>query len=129
MAPARMEKLEIAIRLVLDFNTAINNHNLSRVSELISDDCVFEAAFPSPDGFRYSGKNGITQYLQDTYDTYPDAHIEIEEIFSLSFRCVMRWRFEWLNESGERSHSRGVDIYQVKDGLINQRLSYTKGSP
>jgi hypothetical protein len=127
MSPAKMAKLENAIRLVLDFVAAFNNHSIPGMLELLSDDCFFETAFPAPGGLLYSGRAEITHYLHDTFDQYLEAHIEIEEIFSLSFRCVMRWRLEWLSGSGEQSHLRGVDIFQVKDGLISQCVSYTRG--
>ncbi len=57
----------------------------------------------------------------------PQAHIEIEEIFGLSFRCIMRWRYEWVDAVGQKNHVRGVDIFKLKDGLINEKLSYVKG--
>ena len=57
----------------------------------------------------------------------PSAHMEIENIFGLGIRCVLQWRYEWTNSAGDKAHLRGIDIFQVKEGLISEQLSYIKG--
>lgn len=54
-------------------------------------------------------------------------HIEIEEIFALDDRCVMRWVFHWRNPDGAPGRVRGVDVYRMTGGLITEKLSYVKG--
>ena len=127
MSPARMSKVESAIRVVLEFNEAFNRHDVAGMMRLMSDDCVFENTSPAPDGTVYSGKGAVTQFWQDFFRDSPQAHIEIEEIFGLGMRCVMRWRYDWVDPSGKTGHVRGVDIFQVKQGLISEKLSYVKG--
>ena len=127
MSPTRMSRLESAIRLVLEFNEAFNRHDVAGMMQLMSEDCVFENTDPAPDGSVYSGKTAVTRYWQVFFHDSTHAHIEIEELFSLGLRCIMRWRYEWVNLEGNKGHVRGVDIYQVKDGLIFQKLSYVKG--
>ena len=95
--------------------------------QLLSDECLFEETTPTPDGTPYKGKEAITKFWQDFYRHSPDAHIEIEEVFGMGMRCIMRWRYEWVESAGEKRHVRGVDIFKVKDGLINEKLSYVKG--
>ncbi|NJC95570.1 MAG: nuclear transport factor 2 family protein [Anaerolineales bacterium] len=127
MSPARMEKVESAIRLVLAFNDAFNQHDVPGMMQLMSDDCVFENTYPAPDGTTYSGKEAVTRFWVDFFRDSPIAHIEIEEIFGMGNRCIMRWRYEWVDDTGEKGHVRGVDIYQVREGLISGKLSYVKG--
>lgn len=127
MSPARMEKVESAIRLVLAFNDAFNQHDVPGMMQLMSDDCVFENTYPAPDGTTYSGKEAVTRFWVDFFRDSPNAHIEIEEIFGMGNRCIMRWRYEWVDDTGEKGHVRGVDIYQVREGLISGKLSYVKG--
>jgi predicted SnoaL-like aldol condensation-catalyzing enzyme len=122
-----MAKIESATRVVLAFNEAFNRHDTAGILRLISDDCVFEATTPAPDGSKYSGKEAVTQYWQDFFHQSPHAHIQIEEIFGMGFRCVMRWRYDWEDAAGEKRYVRGVDIFQVKDGIISEKLSYVKG--
>ena len=127
MSPAHMEKIESAIRLVLAYEEAFNRHDVAGLILLISDNCVFEAAAPAPGGTPYSGKKAIAQFLQDFFGESPHARIEIEEIFSLGFRCIMRWRYDWVDGAGKKGYVRGVDIFKVKDGFICEKLSYVKG--
>lgn len=128
MSPIRMAKIETAIRTVLEFNEAFNHHDVAGMMKLMSDDCVFENTDPAPDGTVYSGREAVTQFWQDFFRDSPQAHIEIEEIFGLgNNRCVMRWRYSWVDEAGNRGHVRGVDVFKLKDGLISEKLSYVKG--
>ncbi len=127
MSPSRLSRIESPLRLVLEFNQAFNRHDVAGMMQLMSDDCVFENTAPAPDGTVYSGKQAVTQFWQDFFRQSPQAHIEIEEIFGLGTHVVMRWRYDWVDQSGTRGHVRGVDLYQVKNGLIAQKLSYVKG--
>jgi predicted SnoaL-like aldol condensation-catalyzing enzyme len=127
MSPARMSKLESVMRMVLEFNDAFNRHDVTGMMKLMSDDCIFENTYPAPDGTRFIGKPAVTQVWQDFFRESPNAHIDIEEIFSLGKRCVMRWRYSWVDTSGKEGHVRGVDIFRETDGLISEKLSYVKG--
>jgi predicted SnoaL-like aldol condensation-catalyzing enzyme len=95
--------------------------------QLMSDDCVFENTDPAPDGTVYLGKEAVTQFWQDFFRESPHANIEIEEIFGFGRRCIMRWKYSWVDESGKKGHVRGVDIFQVKEDLITEKFSYVKG--
>ncbi|MBX3059378.1 MAG: nuclear transport factor 2 family protein [Anaerolineae bacterium] len=123
----KMSKIESGVRTVLAFNEAFNRHDVTGMMALMSEDCVFENTTPSPDGTVIAGKEAVTQFWQEFFQQSPQAHIEIEEIFGLGYHCVMRWRYDWGDENGGRGHVRGVDIFQIKNGLISQKLSYVKG--
>ena len=127
MSPIRMSRLETGIRVVLEFNEAFNRHDVVGMMQRISDDCVFENTGPAPDGAVYSGKEAVTQFWQGFFHESPQAQIKIEEIFGLGFRCVMRWRYDWIDAAGNKGHVRGVDIFQMKNGLICEKFSYVKG--
>jgi limonene-1,2-epoxide hydrolase len=127
MSPARMSRVESAIRVVLEFNEAFNRHDVEGMMRLMSDNCVFENTSPAPDGTVYSGKAAVTQFWQGFFRDSPHAHIDVEEIFGLGMRCIMRWRYNWVDVAGKQGHVRGVDIFQVKSGLISEKLSYVKG--
>lgn len=128
MSPIRMKKIETALRVVLEFNDAFNRHDVAGMMALMTDDCIFENTDPAPDGTTYSGKQAVTQFWQDFFRQSPHAHIEIEEAFGLgNSRCVMRWRYTWVDAAGASGHVRGVDIFKVRDRLICEKLSYVKG--
>ena len=122
MSPARLSKIESAMRIVLEFNDAFNRHDVTGMMRLMSDDCIFENTNPAPDGTVYSGKEAVTQFWQSFFQEAPNAHIDIEEIFGLGNHCIMRWKYNWGD-----GHVRGVDVFKLKDGLISEKLSYVKG--
>ena len=127
MSPIRMSKIESAVRIVLEFNEAFNRHDVAGMMQLMSDDCVFENTDPAPDGTVYLGKEAVSRFWQDFFRASPHAHIEIEDIFGVGLRCIMRWRYEWVNVSGEKGYVRGVDVFKMKDGFICEKFSYVKG--
>ena len=51
----------------------------------------------------------------------------IEEVFGMGRRCIVRWRGDGMGASGAPGHVRGVDVFQVRDGLITEMFSYVKG--
>jgi ketosteroid isomerase-like protein len=123
----KMAKLEAAMRVALEFNNALNRHDVPAMMALMSEDCVFENTSPAPDGTVYKGQEAVAQFWQDFLRASPEAHIQVEEIFGLGWRCVLRWRYDWVDAAGEPGHVRGVDIFTVKNGLISEKLSYVKG--
>ena len=127
MSPSRLSKFESAVRVVLAFNEAFNRHDVAAMMQLMSDDCIFENTAPAPDGTVYAGKEAVTQFWQDFFSKSPQARIEIEEVFGFGERCVMRWRYTWVDEVGGKGHVRGVDIFRVRNGLICEKFSYVKG--
>ena len=128
MSPVKMSKIESGIRAVLDFNKACNQHDIPGMMQLISDSCVFESVVPPPNGTVYTGKEEITKYWLDFFQASPHAQIKIEDVYGFGKQCVMRWRYRWIDASGEEHHLRGVDTYKVEDGLICEQRSYSKGN-
>ena len=122
MSPARMSKIEEAIRVVLQFNDVFNQHDVPAMMALMSEDCLFENTAPAPDGTVYKGQTDVRQFWESFFQESLQAHIEIEEIFGFGERCVMRWKYSWGS-----GHVRGVDVFKVRDGLITEKLSYVKG--
>ncbi len=127
MVPSRLAKFESAIRLVLTLNEAFNNHDVSGMMQSMSDECIYENARPAPDGTRYAGREAVTMFWRKFFKEFPQSKRVIEEIFSISFRCVMRWNLEWVDAEGVKKKIRGVDLFQVKNDLISEEVSYIKG--
>jgi limonene-1,2-epoxide hydrolase len=122
-----MSKVESAMRVVLAFNEAFNRHDVAGMMQWMSDDCVFENTAPAPDGTTFAGKDAVAGFWHDFFRASPQAHIDIEEIFGFGERCVMRWRYRWVDVAGRAGHVRGVDVFRVRGGLICEKLSYVKG--
>lgn len=123
----KMSKIETAIRLVIEFNQAFNGRDVAGMLRLLSDACVFEGTYPTSTSDVFTGKEAILRYWQAYFHESPQIHMEIEEAFGLGFRCVTRWRCDWIDEKGTTRSVRGADIFQIKSGLICEKLSYMKG--
>jgi len=127
MSPMRMEKFEAAVRVVLEFIEAFNRHEIPAMLALVTASCTFESTSPAPDGSVFTGKAALTQYWRDFFFRFPQARLTVEEVFGFGFRCMLRWKMDFVSENGLPVHLRGVDLYQVRDGLIAEMLSYIKG--
>jgi ketosteroid isomerase-like protein len=109
------------LEVVTAFGTAWADHDLDGALSWMSDDCLFESTGPSPDGIGYHGRTDVRAAWQSIFD---DRHsvFETEETFVAGNRVVQRWRYAW-----EDGHVRGIDVFEVQDGKISQKLSYVKG--
>jgi ketosteroid isomerase-like protein len=110
-----------AVEVVEAFGTAWANHDLEGALSFLSEDCVFDATGPAPDGAQHVGPAQIRRAWKTIFD---DAlsKFEAEETFEAGDRVVQRWRYTW-----DGGHVRGVDLFKVRDGKILEKLSYVKG--
>jgi len=63
------------------FHDALNRRDLDAPSDLISDDCVFEATSPAPDGTRHVGRQAVLEACRVFFAGSPTTHFEMEEMF------------------------------------------------
>ena len=123
---SRLSRLEAGLRTVLAFTESFNQHQEGAMLQVLSTDCVLETAAPAPGGTQLKGSENLEAYWLDLFKEFPVYHRYVEEIFGLGNRCILRWRDEWGEIGGEEEQARGVDIFNVRDGLICEILSYTK---
>ena len=115
------------VAVVMRFNEALNARDVETMMGLMTQACVFENTTPPPDGARYEGQAAVRAFWEAFFRSAVQARIEIEEIFALGNRCVMRWTYQWVDPEGRAGHIRGIDLYAVQNGLIAEKLSYVKG--
>ncbi len=115
------------LALIVQYNDALNARDVDAMMRLMTEDCVFENTDPAPVGTRYVGQSAVRAFWEDFFRSSAEARIEIEEIFGVAERAVMRWTYRWIDLIGNSSYIRGVDVYRVRDGLIAEKLSYVKG--
>ena len=103
------------------FGAAWEAHDLDAAVALVTEDCVFDATGPAPDGARAEGRAAIRAAWGPIFaDTA--SRFDAEETFVAGDRVVQRWRYSWAD-----GHIRGVDVMRVRDGLVAEKLSYVKG--
>ena len=110
-----------AIDVVERFGTAWAAHDLDAALAFVTEDCVFDATGPAPDGSCHVGRDAIRRAWQPIFDDHA-ACFEAEETFSADDRVVQRWKYSW-----DGGHVRGVDLFLVRDNLVAEKLSYVKG--
>jgi uncharacterized protein (TIGR03086 family) len=109
------------------FSAAFGSGDVDAIMALMTQDCVFEATGPAPDGEKHEGAAEVRVMWEQLFgETHEPAFIE-EESFVSGDRAVLRWRFEWVDEQGAPGHVRGADVIRMRDGLICEKLSYVKG--
>jgi limonene-1,2-epoxide hydrolase len=115
------------LQVVIAFNEALNRRGVDAMMRLMTEDCIFDNTSPAPDGTHYQGQAAVRAFWENFFSTSAQATITIEEMFELDNRCVIRWRYDWLDLQGKAGHVRGVDIYKLENSLIAEKLSYVKG--
>ena len=63
------------------FHEALNHRDLDALGDLITDDCVFEATSPAPDGTRHVGRQAVLEACRVFFAGSPRTHFEMEEMF------------------------------------------------
>jgi ketosteroid isomerase-like protein len=122
-----MARIEAGVRLLLQYNEAMNRHDVDGMLALMTEDCRFENHDPAPDGATFSGKHEIGDFWQTVFAACTDFRVEGEEVFGIGFHCVMRWTRAWTDAAGREHRLRGVGVFKIREGLIEEVLEYVKG--
>jgi uncharacterized protein (TIGR03086 family) len=109
------------------FSAAFGSGDIDTIMSLMTDDCVFEATGPAPDGVRHEGGDAVRAVWDEVFGNTPDAAFAEEESFVCGDHGVLRWRFSWTGEDGAPGHVRGADVLRFRDGKVCEKLSYVKG--
>jgi uncharacterized protein (TIGR03086 family) len=108
------------------FSAAFGSGDTDAIMALMTDDCVFEATGPAPDGVRHEGSDAVRAVWADLFGNTPGAAFTEEEAFVCGDRGVLRWRFDWSGDDGP-GHVRGADVLRFRGGKVCEKLSYVKG--
>jgi ketosteroid isomerase-like protein len=109
------------LEVVQAFGTFWADHDLDRAAAMLTEDCVFDATGPAPDGVKSAGPHEVRQAWKAIFDDV-SSRFEAEETFAAEDRVVQRWRYTW-----DGGHVRGVDVFRVRGDRIAEKLSYVKG--
>jgi uncharacterized protein (TIGR03086 family) len=109
------------------FSAAFGSGDVDTIMSLMTEDCVFEATGPAPDGVRHEGAAAVRAVWVELFGRTPGAAFTEEQSFVCGDRGVLRWRFDWANDDGTPGHVRGADVLGFRDGKVCEKLSYVKG--
>jgi ketosteroid isomerase-like protein len=109
------------LEVVEAFGAAWAAHDLDAALAWVTEDSIFDATGPAPDGVRHVGLDDIREAWRPIFEDLTSS-FAAEETFAAGDRVVQRWRYTW-----DGGHIRGVDIFKVTDGRVAEKLSYVKG--
>jgi ketosteroid isomerase-like protein len=109
------------------FNAAFDRRDVDAVMAAMTDDCLFENTWPSPDGERYEGAPAVRAFWERFFAASPAARFEEEARFAAGDHCVVRWVYRWAPDDGAPGHVRGVDLFCIRDGRVQEKRSYVNG--
>jgi len=110
-----------AMAVVEAFGAAWAAHDLEAALALVTDDCLFDATGPAPDGTGHVGVAALAEAWRPIFED-PTSRFDAEETFTAGDRVVQRWRYSW-----DGGYVRGVDLFVVRDGKVAEKRSYVKG--
>ena len=110
-----------ALEVVTRFGEAWGDHDLDATMALVTDDCVFDATGPAPDGELHVGRDAVRAAWTPIFDDR-ESRFEVEETVACGDHVVQRWRYDWGD-----GHVRGIDLFRVAGGLVAEKRSYVKG--
>ena len=112
--------------VITRFNLAFNAMDVDAAMACMTPDVVFEGTGP-PDGDRHIGADAVRREWERLFASTRSLEFTTEEVIPAGERVVVRWTFRWTDDSGERRHVRGIDLFTVRAGLIFEKLSYVQG--
>ena len=113
--------------LLRHFATAWNRHDIEGLLALVTEDCVFEtAAGPTAHGAIFAGKTALRQAFPRAWEIWPDARWEEPVHVVAGSRAFSEWTFRGTDSAGASIEVRGVDLFEIRDGLIARKDTYRK---
>jgi len=146
-----MDRMEAAVRIVIDLTEAFRRRNIDAIRACLSDDCRIEPFGPErgireapgekavPAAPVIEGKASAEELCRGLFGRYPDLSLDVEEIFGTGFRCVLRWKCGWngaaladtavtgtaiTDNTGADVFVRGAGIFKIKNGLVCEALLF-----
>jgi len=107
---------------------AFNAHDLDRIMEFFTDDCVLETPRGTePWGTRFEGRAAVRDGLAQRFQGIPDVHYGDDEHWVCDAHAVSKWLLTGTTVTGEQVRVRGCDLFDLaQDGRIVRKDSYWK---
>ena len=109
------------------FNTVWDEHDIDGITEMFTDDVVFEASFGSePYGERAVGKDAARRLTVSVFERVPDLHFEELRHFVSPELAVVESVTTGTPTGGAPYEIHLVDVLTIRGGKIAAKRSYRK---
>jgi ketosteroid isomerase-like protein len=105
------------------FSEAFLRQDVDAVMAAMSDDPIFDAPSPQPDGTCFKGRLLVRAIWDIVFKS--GITFEIEEMFMTGDRAVLRWVAS-REVDGKKETLRGADIFYLQGGKVTAKLTYSK---
>lgn len=117
----------MSLALLEAFAEAYNRHDIEALLALMTEDGVFDmASGPEACGQRHQGREALRSSLAWAWHHWPDARWEEAVHVVSGDRGFSEWVFRGTDAEGRLTEVRGVDLFELRDGLIARKDSYRK---
>jgi len=123
MSPYRMSKIEESVRTALQFFDGINSKNITKLTQIIDDKCVFDDLWEHTP--KYIAKNEIIAYFTQQFQSTKTIQIKIVEANNFGHKCVVKFELT-DNELTENTEYTCIGLFEVYSGLLKSISLYTK---
>jgi hypothetical protein len=118
-----MSKIEESVRTALQFFDAINSKNISHLTPIIDDKCIFDDLWENTP--KCNDKNEIINYLTQQFQSINSRKITVIEANNFGHKCIIK--FELANNVvTDKKESNCIGLFEVYSGLIKSISLYTK---
>jgi steroid delta-isomerase-like uncharacterized protein len=119
--------IEDSLALMRRHAAAWNAHDVQALLELLTDDCIYDAAAGSrPEGARHVGHAELEPAFRAIWAAFPDARWDDAEHFVDGEKGFSTWVFRGTRPDGIRVTVNGLDVLRFRDGLICHKDTYRK---
>jgi uncharacterized protein (TIGR02246 family) len=123
-------KMESSLAVLDSMFQAFNRHDAKTVVNLMTEDCVFDAAAgPHLFGARHVGRAAIRTAFEQVWTTFPDVRWDDVQHFPFGDRAVSEWIFRATVKDGSRIEVRGCDLFTLRDGKVAVKNAFRKDRP
>jgi ketosteroid isomerase-like protein len=112
-----------------ELGEAFNAHDLDRIMEFFSDDCVLEMPRGGkPWGSRFEGRENVRAALAMRFEGLPDVHYGNDEHFvdAAANTGISKWTLTGTTRDGLSKEVQGCDFYTFRNGKVIRKDSYWK---
>jgi ketosteroid isomerase-like protein len=116
------------VHALLDrFAAAWNAHDVDALLACMTDSPVFlAAAGPAPSGATHRGREAVATAYAAVWEAMPDATwTEVSHVVD-GDRALSEWLFTGTRSDGTEVRVRGVDLFTLRDGLIEVKDTFRK---
>lgn len=117
----------IGIDFLKAYADAWNAHDIDRIMQAMSSDCVFEAAGgKAVYGARSEGYDAVRDRFVEVWNEIPDAEWSADRHFVKDDRGCSEWVFRGASSDGTAIEVAGCDLFTFRGGKIQTKSTFLK---